>query len=84
MEEIVCECGTIINKNDKFHNSSSKHRRWINKINKLVALLNNSITDGVIVVTPAAIHFNTNAPVVAIDPRYESSEYPSLSIRSRQ
>jgi hypothetical protein len=34
MEEIMCECGVIINKNDKFHNSSSKHRRWINKINK--------------------------------------------------
>jgi LacI family transcriptional regulator len=50
---------------------------------KFVALLNNSITDGVIVVTPAAIHFNTDAPVVAIDPRYESSEYPSVISTNR-
>jgi LacI family transcriptional regulator len=45
---------------------------------KFVALLNNSITDGVIVVTPEATHFNTNAPVVAVDPHYEINEYPSV------
>jgi LacI family transcriptional regulator len=32
-----------------------------------VALLNNSITDGVIVVAPAATDFSTAAPVVAVD-----------------
>lgn len=45
---------------------------------KFVALLNNSITDGVIVVTPEATHFNTNAPLVAVDPHYEINEYPSV------
>lgn len=45
---------------------------------KFVSLLNNSITDGVIVVTPEATHFNTNAPVVAVDPHYEINEYPSV------
>jgi LacI family transcriptional regulator len=45
---------------------------------KFVALLNNSITDGVIVVTPEATHFNTSAPVVAVDPHYEINEYPSV------
>lgn len=39
-----------------------------------VSLLNGSITDGVIVVTPAATNFSTNAPVVAIDPNYESPD----------
>ena len=45
---------------------------------KFVSLLNNSITDGVIVVTPEATHFNTNAPLVAVDPHYEINEYPSV------
>ena len=45
---------------------------------KFVSLLTNSITDGVIVVTPAAAHFNANAPVVAVDPHNESHEYPSV------
>jgi LacI family transcriptional regulator len=39
-----------------------------------VSLLNGSVTDGVIVVTPAATNFSTNAPVVAIDPNYESPD----------
>lgn len=36
-----------------------------------VALLNGALTDGVIVVTPAATSFSTAAPVVAIDPNNE-------------
>jgi LacI family transcriptional regulator len=39
-----------------------------------VSLLNGSVTDGVIVVTPAATNFSTNAPVVAIDPNNESPD----------
>jgi len=39
-----------------------------------VALLNGSVTDGVIVVTPAATSFSTAAPVVAIDPNNECPE----------
>jgi LacI family transcriptional regulator len=50
---------------------------------KFVSLLNNSITDGVIVITPSATHFNTNAPVVAVDPHYESTEYPSVISTNR-
>lgn len=45
---------------------------------KFVSLLNNSITDGVIVVTPEATHFTTNAPLVAVDPHYAINEYPSV------
>jgi LacI family transcriptional regulator len=39
-----------------------------------VSLLNGSITDGVVIVTPAATSFSTAAPVVTIDPNSESPE----------
>ena len=48
-----------------------------------VALLNGSITDGVIVVTPAATNFSTAAPVVAIDPNNESPECPAIISTNR-
>ncbi len=38
---------------------------------RYVSLLNGSITDGAIVVTPAATSFSTSAPLVAIDPNNE-------------
>jgi len=43
-----------------------------------VALLNGSITDGVIVVTPTATQFTTHAPLVIIDPNNETPDCPSL------
>ncbi|MBN1265924.1 MAG: LacI family DNA-binding transcriptional regulator [Anaerolineales bacterium] len=43
-----------------------------------VSLLNGNVTDGVIVVTPAATNFSTTAPVVAIDPNNESPECPAI------
>jgi LacI family transcriptional regulator len=48
-----------------------------------VALLNGSITDGVIVVTPAATNFSTAAPVVAIDPNNESPGCPAIISTNR-
>lgn len=48
-----------------------------------VALLNGSITDGVIVVTPASTNFPTVAPIVAIDPNNESPECPSIIATNR-
>jgi LacI family transcriptional regulator len=51
---------------------------------KFVSLLNNSITDGVIVITPAAKHFTTNAPVVAVDPHYGGNEYPAVISTNRE
>jgi LacI family transcriptional regulator len=41
---------------------------------EFVALLNGGITDGVIVVTPTATNFPTDAPVVAIDPNKDSPD----------
>jgi LacI family transcriptional regulator, galactose operon repressor len=43
-----------------------------------VALLNGSITDGAIVVTPTATRFITHAPLVIIDPNNEAPDYPSI------
>jgi LacI family transcriptional regulator len=43
-----------------------------------VSLLNGSITDGVIIVTPAATSFSTAAPVVAVDPNNECPDCPAV------
>ncbi len=53
------------------HYTAVRERRY-------VSLLNNNITDGVIVVTPAATEFVTAAPVVAVDPHYEGHDYPAV------
>lgn len=44
-----------------------------------VSLLNGSIVDGIIVVTPTATSFATSAPVVAIDPNNESPDCPWIT-----
>jgi LacI family transcriptional regulator len=43
-----------------------------------VSLLNNSITDGVIIAASAAAEFNTHAPIVAVDPHVINPNYPSV------
>ncbi len=43
-----------------------------------VSLLNNSITDGVIIVASAAAEFTTEAPLVAVDPHIINPNYPSV------
>jgi LacI family transcriptional regulator len=43
-----------------------------------VTLLNGSIADGVIVVTPTATQFTTHAPLVIIDPNHETPDYPAI------
>jgi LacI family transcriptional regulator len=48
-----------------------------------VSLLNGSITDGVIVVTPVSTNFSTKAPIVAIDPNNESPECPAIISTNR-
>lgn len=45
---------------------------------RYVTLLNGTITDGVIVVTPAATDFATDAPVVIIDPNNENPAHPAV------
>jgi LacI family transcriptional regulator len=50
---------------------------------RYVSLLNGRITDGIIVVTPAATDFSTDAPVVAIDPNNVSPDCPSIIATNR-
>ena len=45
---------------------------------KYVSLLNNSITDGVIIVAPIASEFSNNAPIVSVDPTMSNPNYPSV------
>ena len=50
---------------------------------RYVTLLNGSITDGVIVVTPVATDFSTDGPIVAIDPNNESPDCPGIIATNR-
>lgn len=45
---------------------------------KYVSLLNNSITDGVIIVAPVSGEFSTHAPIVSVDPTMTNPNYPSV------
>jgi LacI family transcriptional regulator len=63
---IVCASGNI------------RRRSTAEREQYYVSLLNGSIADGVIVVTPAATSFSTSAPVVAVDPNNESPPCPSV------
>lgn len=54
------------------HSKTERERHY-------VSLLNGSVTDGVIVVTPAATSFSTAAPVVAIDPNNDCPDCLTVS-----
>lgn len=50
---------------------------------RYVSLLNSSITDGIIVVTPAATTFSTASPVVVVDPNNQSPDCPAVIATNR-
>ena len=60
----------------KKYGTADQERKYVN-------LLNGGIADGVIVVTPVATSFSTNAPVVAIDPNNESPECMGIIATNR-
>jgi LacI family transcriptional regulator len=45
---------------------------------QLVARLNGSVTDGIIVVTPNAATYRTAFPVVAVDPHQANTDFPAV------
>ena len=51
---------------------------------RLVAELNGSVTDGIIVVTPNARSYRTTAPVVAVEPIQSSTEFPAVLSTNHQ
>jgi LacI family transcriptional regulator len=67
-----------------YTNGDIKKNSTVEREQQYVALLNNSITDGVIVVTPAATTFSTASPVVAVDPHHESADYPAVIATNRE
>ena len=61
----------------------STDRTWPVRERQYVSLLNGSITDGIIVVTPTAETFSTNFPLVAIDPHRDSTDFPAVIATNR-
>lgn len=51
---------------------------------KYVSLLNNSITDGLVIVAPVVGEFATDAPIVSIDPVMSNPNYPSVHATNYQ
>ena len=51
---------------------------------KYVSLLNNSITDGAIIVAPVTGEFSTDAPIVSIDPHMSDPNYASVHATNYQ
>ncbi len=43
-----------------------------------ISLLNNSLTDGAIIVASEAVEFKTGSPIVAVDPHVVDPKYPSI------
>jgi LacI family transcriptional regulator len=56
----------------------SRERSWAVRERQYVSLLNGTITDGIIVVTPTAETFSTHFPLVAIDPHLDSADFPAV------
>ncbi len=69
---IIYTSGVLERENIALHERSS------------VALLNGSIADGVIVVTPTATQFATDAPLVIIDPNNDNPLYPAIIATNRE
>jgi LacI family transcriptional regulator len=61
----------------------STSRPWPIHEQQYVSLLNGSITDGIIVVTPTATTFSTAYPLVAVDPHPECTNFPAVIATNR-
>ncbi len=61
-----------------------KKNRAGSKESQFVMLINGSIVDGVIVVTPSTSNFPVHAPLVIIDPNTSSPEFPGVIATNRE
>ncbi len=50
----------------------------VTKEQHYVSMLNNSLTDGIVIVASSASDFVTNGPIVSVDPHNENPNYPSV------
>jgi LacI family transcriptional regulator len=62
----------------------SKRKLAADRERRCVSLLNNSITDGIIVVAPSATTFTNASPIVIIDPHNENPDYPAVIAQNRE
>jgi LacI family transcriptional regulator len=67
-----------------YTSGSIKKRSAADRERHFVSLLNGSITDGIIIVTPAATSFSTAAPVVAVDPNNQSPDCPGITAANHE
>jgi LacI family transcriptional regulator len=61
----------------------SKRKLAEDRERRSVSLLDNSITDGIIVVAPSAVAFANASPLVIIDPHNENPDYPAVIAQNR-
>lgn len=66
-----------------YTSGSIKKRSAAEREQYFVSLLNGSVTDGIIIVTPTAPSFSTAAPVVTIDPNNECPECLTIIATNR-
>jgi LacI family transcriptional regulator len=62
----------------------SKRKLAADRERRSVSLLDNSITDGLIVVAPSAVTFANVSPIVIIDPHIENPNYPAVIAQNRE
>jgi len=62
----------------------SKRKLAADRERRSVALMDNSITDGIIVVAPSAASFANASPIVIIDPHNENPDYPAVIAQNRE
>jgi LacI family transcriptional regulator len=60
-----------------------KRENWSERERQYVSLLNGSITDGIIVVTPFAKNLPTTYPIVTVDSQRDSKDVPSVTATNR-
>jgi LacI family transcriptional regulator len=62
----------------------SKRKLAADRERRSVSLLDNSITDGIIVVAPSAVTFANASPIVIIDPHIDNPDYPAVFAQNRE
>jgi LacI family transcriptional regulator len=62
----------------------SKRKLAADRERRSVSLLDNSITDGIIVAAPSAATFTNVSPIVIIDPHNENPDYPAVIAQNRE
>lgn len=86
--EIMAGVNRVISQSDYhlliYTNGDFKKYNNENQESQFVMLINGSITDGAIVVTPQTTNFFTTAPLVIVDPNHEAPDSPAILSTNRE